>query len=251
LQIAQKFPVKIVPIKSSDFTFGRALNLGISESSGEFILIASAHVYPIDEFWIEKILEPFKNPQVALSYGRQIGNEITKFSEHQVFKKWFPDSINAIQEHPFCNNANAAIRKSAWQQFQYDESLTGLEDLDWAKRALILKYKIAYISDAVIAHIHEESPQRILNRYRREAIAYRKIFPEATFNFWDFIFLFSSNLLSDYYFATKQGVFLHNFSEIFTFRLMQFWGTYQGYQQKGEVSQVLKRRFYYPNKLNG
>lgn len=247
LKIAGEYPVKIIHIASSEFTFGRALNLGIQASQGEFIVIASAHVYPTDEFWIEKLLLPFQNPQVALSYGRQTGNEITKFSEHQVFKKWFPENVSAIQEHPFCNNANAAIRKSLWLQLQYDEKLTGLEDLDWAKRALILKHKIAYVSDAVIVHIHEETPQRILNRYRREAIAYKRIFPEASFSFWDFIFLFTSNLLSDYYYAMKQGLFWQEIAEIFTFRIMQFWGTYQGYQQKGEVSQLLKRRFYYPN----
>jgi glycosyltransferase involved in cell wall biosynthesis len=249
LKIAAEYPVKIVPIKSADFTFGRALNLGISHASGEFIVIASAHVYPTDEFWIEKLLLPFQNPVVALSYGRQIGNEITKFSEHQVFKKWFPEGINAVQDHPFCNNANAAIRKSMWQLLQYDESLTGLEDLDWAKRALVLKHKLAYVSDAVIVHIHEETPQRILNRYRREAIAYRRIFPEATFSFGDFLYLFPSNLLSDYYFAAKQGKFFEEFFEILIFRFMQFWGTYKGYSQKGEVSKLLKRRFYYPNKL--
>jgi rhamnosyltransferase len=247
LNIAQEFPIKIIHIASSDFTFGRALNLGISHAQGEFIVIASAHVYPTDEFWIEKLLAPFENPQIALSYGRQIGNEITKFSEHQVFRKWFPENISVIQEHPFCNNANAAIRKSLWLQLNYDENLTGLEDLDWAKRALVLKHKIAYVSDAVIVHIHEETPQRILNRYRREAIAYRRIFPEATFSFWDFVFLLSSNLLSDYYYALKQGIFWQEVAEIWLFRFMQFWGTYQGYQQKGEVSQVLKRRFYYPN----
>jgi glycosyltransferase involved in cell wall biosynthesis len=247
LKIASEYPVKIIHILSSEFTFGKALNLGIQAAKGDFIVIASAHVYPTDEFWIEKLIAPFQNPQVALSYGRQIGNEITKFSEHQVFKKWFPENVSAIQEHPFCNNANAAIRKSLWLQLQYDEKLTGLEDLDWAKRALVLKHKIAYVSDAVIVHIHEETPQRILNRYRREAIAYKRIFPEASFSFWDFIFLFISNLLSDYYYAAKQGLFWQEISEIFTFRIMQFWGTYQGYQQKGEVSQVLKRRFYYPN----
>ena len=153
LQIASQYPVKIISIKSEDFTFGRALNLGIREAQGEFIVIASAHVYPTNAFWLENLLAPFQNPQVVLTYGRQIGNELTKFSEHQVFKKWFPQDINVIQDHPFCNNANAAIRKTTWQTFQYDETLTGLEDLDWAKRALVLKHKIAYNSEAVIVHI--------------------------------------------------------------------------------------------------
>ncbi len=251
LAIAAEYPVQVVPILSADFTFGRALNKGIAVAQGDFIVIASAHVYPTDEYWIEKLLAPFQNPQVVLSYGRQIGNEITKFSEHQVFKKWFPEGISAVQDHPFCNNANAAIRKSLWELLPYDESLTGLEDLDWAKRALVLKHKLAYVSDAVIVHIHEETPQRILNRYRREAIAYRRIFPEATFSFADFLYLFPSNVLSDYYFAAKQGIFFRELSAIFVFRLMQFWGTYKGYQQKGEVSKLLKHRFYYPNKLKG
>ena len=248
--IAQEYPVKIVNILPQEFTFGRALNLGIAHATGDYMVFASAHVYPVDEYWLENLLVPFENPEVALVYGRQVGNEVTKFSEHQVFKKWFPDGIQALQDHPFCNNANAAIRKKIWEFLKYDETLTGLEDLDWAKRALILKYKLAYRSDAVIVHIHEETPERTLNRYRREAIAYRRIFPEAHFSLWDFCYLFPANVLSDWFHAAQQGVFRQECKNIFIFRLMQFWGTYKGYQQKGEVSQLLKRRFYYPNKIS-
>ena len=31
-----------------------------------------------------------------------------------------------------------------------------------------------------------------------------------------------------------------------TFRLMQFWGTYQGYRQSGPLTWQLRRTFYYP-----
>jgi rhamnosyltransferase len=248
--IAQEYPVKIVSILPQEFTFGRALNLGITHATGDYMVFASAHVYPVDEHWLANLLAPFENPEVALVYGRQVGNEVTKFSEHQVFRKWFPDGIQALQDHPFCNNANAAIRKKVWEFLKYDETLTGLEDLDWAKRALVLKYKLAYRADAVIVHIHEETPERTLNRYRREAIAYRRIFPEAHFSLWDFCYLFPANVVSDWFHAAQQGVFWQECKNIFTFRLMQFWGTYKGYQQKGEVSQLLKRRFYYPNKIS-
>jgi rhamnosyltransferase len=248
--IAQEYPVKIVSILPQEFTFGRALNLGITHATGDYMVFASAHVYPVDEHWLANLLAPFENPEVALVYGRQVGNEVTKFSEHQVFRKWFPDGIQALQDHPFCNNANAAIHKKVWEFLKYDETLTGLEDLDWAKRALVMKYKLAYRADAVIVHIHEETPERTLNRYRREAIAYRRIFPEAHFSLWDFCYLFPANVVSDWFHAAQQGVFWQECKNIFTFRLMQFWGTYKGYQQKGEVSQLLKRRFYYPNKIS-
>jgi hypothetical protein len=73
--------------------------------------------------WLERMLARFADPQVALVYGKQRGNETTKYSEHQVFAKWFPEKSNLNQDHPFCNNANAAIRWSLWEQLPYDETL--------------------------------------------------------------------------------------------------------------------------------
>jgi glycosyltransferase involved in cell wall biosynthesis len=249
--IAQQYPVRLVHIKPEEFTFGRALNRGIAAALGQYILIVSAHVYPTGNNWVEKMLEPFAaDARVALTFGRQVGNNITKYSEHQIFRKWFPPEPHwYLQDHPFCNNANACIRRDVWEHLPYDEQLTGLEDLDWAKKALQKGYLLAYVPEAPIVHIHEETPQRILNRYRREAIAYKRIFPEAHFSLRDFLYLFPTNVISDWYHAWQEGVFWNHWKEIILFRLMQFWGTYQGYQQRGEVSEMLKRRFYYPNKL--
>jgi len=250
LEIASKYPVKIVFIKSEEFTFGRALNKGIEAAQGEIMIFASAHVYPVNEKWIEHLVAPFENENTVLSYGKQVGHEtITQYAEHQVFKKWFPDESHWAQDHPFCNNANAAIRKSEWQQFPYDESLTGLEDLHWANYMLEKGKNIAYVAEAPIVHIHEERPSQTKNRYRREAIAYKKIFPQATFCFFDFLLLFISNTFADYAHAIKDGVFLKNLIRIPRFRYMQFGGTYQGYKHRGDVTQTLKKRFYYPNKI--
>ena len=59
LKIASRFPVRIVSIKPEEFSFGRSLNIGCEKAIGDFIVIASAHVYPIYKDWLEKILEPF------------------------------------------------------------------------------------------------------------------------------------------------------------------------------------------------
>jgi cellulose synthase/poly-beta-1,6-N-acetylglucosamine synthase-like glycosyltransferase len=100
--------VRILSIRPEQFSFGRSLNLGCSAASGEFIVIASAHVYPVYKDWLEQLLAPFVDPDVALVYGRQRGNEQTKYSEQQIFVRWFPAQSCPRQEHPFCNNANAA-----------------------------------------------------------------------------------------------------------------------------------------------
>ena len=247
--IASRYPTKILTIRKEEFSFGRSLNLGCQAAAGEFIVIASAHVYPVYRDWLETLLQPFANSQVALTYGKQRGNQITKYSEHKIFARWFPEQSNLNQGHAFCNNANAAIRRTLWQQLPYDEALTGLEDIDWAKRAIQKQYQIAYVADAEIIHVHNESPSRILNRYQREAIALKGIYPQEHFSLWDFIKLFVTNTGADYYHAWHEGLLGQNIGWIPQFRLMQFLGTYRGFTQSGPITSQLKQRFYYPATL--
>lgn len=247
LSIASRYPVRILHISPAEFSFGRSLNTGCQAASGDFVIIASAHVYPVYKDWLEKLLAPFSEPQVALVYGKQRGSETTKYSEHQVFAKWFPDQSNLLQNNPFCNNANAAIRRSVWQQLPYDESITGLEDICWAGGAMGRGYRIAYAADAEVIHIHDESYGQIYNRYRREAIAMKRIFPQEHFSLVNFLRLFVSNTLSDWQHARRDHALRENWLPIVLFRLMQFWGTYRGYKQHSPVTQQLRQKFYYPN----
>lgn len=247
LSIASHYPTKVVYVQPEDFSFGRALNAGCMAATGKFIVIASAHIYPKYNDWLEQLIAPFTNPKVALVYGKQRGNEITKFSEHQIFAKWFPDQSNLNQNHPFCNNANAAIRREVWERLPYDEELTGLEDIDWAKRAITLGYHLAYSADAEVIHVHNETPLRIYNRYRREAIALKRIFPHEQFHLRDFVCLLAGNVSNDYNHASHNGILLKNLLSIPIFRLMQFWGTYRGFSQSSPVTSQLKQTFYYPN----
>ncbi|MEM9773213.1 MAG: glycosyltransferase [Chloroflexota bacterium] len=249
VNIAKQFPIKLVSIQPEQFSFGRSLNLGCRVANGDILVFASAHVYPVYDDWLAELLAPFQDNSVALVYGCQRGNEVTKFSEHQIFARWFPSESNFKQEHPFCNNANVAIRKSLWEELPYDERLTGLEDIAWAKEILARGHLIAYNAKAEIIHVHDETASRVFNRYRREAIAMKTIFPDADFTFWSFLKLFVKNTIADYYYSVKEQSLFENFSDIFKFRLMQFWGTFKGYQQKNLTIGVLRQTLYYPRDL--
>jgi rhamnosyltransferase len=181
-----------------------------------------------------------------LVYGKQRGGKSTKYSEHQIFRKWFPGHSNSRQDHPFCNNANAAIRRKLWKGLSYNERLTGLEDLDWAKRAMAKGYYIAYSAEAEIIHVHNETLPHIYNRYQREGMAHKQIFPGQKFTLLDFVKTFTGNVIADYYHAWRDGAFQDNLN-IPLFRLMQFWGTYRGFAKSGPITNKLKERFYYPN----
>lgn len=240
-------PLYVVHIRPEQFTFGRSLNLGMAAARGEFAVVASAHVYPVYPDWLERLLAPFRDPQVALVYGRQRGDSQTRFSEQQVFARWYPGESQPRQAHPFCNNANAAIRRSLWERQPYDETLTGLEDLAWANWAMSQGLAIAYAAEAEVVHVHEDTLRGIYNRYRREAMAFKRIFPHERFGLWDLLRLFLSNAASDGWQAARQGKLWKYASEILWYRLMQFCGTYHGYRQPGLLTEALRRTFYYPN----
>ena len=245
VSIAESYGARVVRIPSAEFTFGRSLNYGIKAARREFVVIASAHVYPVYPDWLETLLRPFQDEHVALTYGKQRGYEGSKYSEHQIFHQWYPDVSNANQMTAFCNNANSAIRKSLWEQHPYDETLTGLEDLEWGKWAKEQGYKIAYSAEAEIIHIHNETPRGVYNRYRREAMALRRIYPESNFNFYDFLRLTTTNILSDLWHAAREGVLLKSISSIFWFRYMQFHGTRMGHRETSLITPQLRETFYY------
>lgn len=243
--IAESFGAQIVRIPATEFTFGRSLNLGIRAATRERIVIASAHVYPVYPDWLESLLRPFEDENVGLTYGKQRGPATAQFSEQQIYHRWYPDASQPRQATAFCNNANAAIRKSLWEENPYDEMLTGLEDLAWAKWAKEEGYDIAYVAEAEIIHVHNETPQGVFNRYRREAMAFKKIYPEAHFSVYDFLRLTSMNILSDLWHAAREGALSRNIKSIFRFRYMQFHGTRMGHRETSLITPQLRETFYY------
>ena len=245
VRAAETFGARIVQIPSSEFTFGRSLNLGIQAATREWIVIASAHVYPVYPDWLESLLRPLSDHRIALTYGKQRAPENAHFSEQQIYHQWYPDTSQPRQGTVFCNNANAAIRKSLWQKHPYDETLTGLEDLAWAKWAKEQGYDIAYVAEAEIVHVHHETPRGVYNRYRREGMAFKNIHPEAHFSLYDFLRLASMNILSDLWHAAREWRLWRNIPSIFWFRFMQFHGTRLGYRQSGRLTPQLRETFYY------
>lgn len=245
VRIAESFGARVVRIPSNEFTFGRSLNLGIGAATREFIVIASAHVYPVYPDWLEALLRPFANEKIALTYGKQRGPQTAKFSEQQIYHQWYPDIGQPRQSTAFCNNANAAIRKGLWERNPYDETLTGLEDLAWATWAKEQGFDIAYVPEAEIVHIHHETPKGVFNRYRREAMAFKRIYPETHFNLYDFLRLTTMNILSDLWHAVREGVLWKNIVPILWFRFMQFHGTRMGHRESSLVTPQLRETFYY------
>ncbi|MFS0901230.1 glycosyltransferase family 2 protein [Mycolicibacterium litorale] len=246
VEIAEAAGCRIVHISKKEFSFGRALNRGCAAANGDVLLFASAHVYPVYDTYVEHLSGAFDREGVAIAYGRQVGDERTKFSESRVMLKWFPNENIWDQGHPFSNNANAAVLKSVWQESPYDETLTGLEDLHFAQKAIERGHKVAYVADAPVVHVHEESWSVTRNRYRREAIAYARIVEGSKMSLPNAVGLALSNIAGDYIDAAKANRLRGNIAGIPMFRLAQFIGAWEGFRRPDHVSARLLERFYYP-----
>ena len=175
--IAAKRAHQLIRISSHDFTFGYSLNVGIKAAKGRYIVAVSAHTIPANKDWLEALVVPLINDKkVAMTYGRQSGMACSKFSEAEDFERTFGIVPRSENGPVFAvNNANSAIKKELWNKYPFDEKLTGLEDVDWARHWLDKGHQVLYQPDAHLYHIHEETWRQIRHRYYREAVAWRQM----------------------------------------------------------------------------
>ena len=246
LKIASEYGAIIVYIKKEDFSFGRSLNIGCKSANGDYFVFVSGHCIPSSKDWIENLLSPIRLGICGYTYGRQVGRDTTKFSEYQVFKKYYPNESIIPQEGFFCNNANAALAKDIWHKYKFDEELTGCEDKSLAKSYVNDGGKIGYVANAMVYHIHNESWIKIFRRYEREAIALQKIMPEIHISLIDLTKFIIVALLKDFRFALNNKVFLKEFYSILMYRFSQFIGSYKGNHFAKQVSRTMKQEYFFP-----
>jgi rhamnosyltransferase len=254
LAIAQEFGCVIQHISRDEFSFGRSLNIGCAASRGAFIVIVSGHCVPTNTSWLKELLRPLQDVQAGYVYGRQVGRDTTKHSEMQVFERYYP-ATDIVKEPGdfFCNNANSAILRPVWEQYKFDEELTGLEDLMLAKSYVSDGGAVMYVPNAVVYHIHDETLRQVKIRYEREAIALQQIYPQIHFSFFDLIRYVTTSLLSDWASALSKRRLKKEFFPSIAFRCMQYWGTRVGNNNHRILSGQLKQNYFYPNhkEVNG
>jgi 2-desacetyl-2-hydroxyethyl bacteriochlorophyllide A dehydrogenase len=171
-EIAEDRGAKVVRLESRDFTFGYSLNTGIRHATGKLLAIVSAHTVPLDEHWLSALVEPLREDKTAMVFGRQLGADVSKFSETQDFRRTFGSERRVLRPPRFfANNANSAVRKDLWERQPFDEALPGLEDIAWAKYWMERGHEVIYEPKAALYHIHEETWRQVRRRYHREAVA--------------------------------------------------------------------------------
>jgi glycosyltransferase involved in cell wall biosynthesis len=175
LSVAKEMGATIVEIKSEEFTFGRALNLGVEQATGDVIVGLSAHCLPKDHRWIELLLQPFEDQTVAGVYGRQLPFSDASVIERRGLREAYPLRDTPVDvQHAMFSNAHSAFRRDAWENVRFDEELSGSEDIDWAGRVLEDGGRIVYQPLSEVFHSHKETLKGVRTRFYREMLALRQ-----------------------------------------------------------------------------
>ena len=247
LEIATRHGARITRIRKSEFSFGRSLNMGCDFATGDILVFVSGHCVPVATDWLQRLCQPLLDGTVAFTYGRQIGDDDSNFSERRIFAKYFPDQSAVPQSGFFCNNANSAILRSVWQDNRFDEELTGLEDMELAKRLVAQGFKIGYVADAPVFHHHRETWAQVRRRFEREAIALRDIMPEVHLSRLDVVRFVLASTLGDWRAAARNGVTSSSRLDMARYRWNQYVGAFKGNRDHRVLSRAAKERFFYPN----
>jgi rhamnosyltransferase len=128
VDIARAAGVRLFEMRAEDFTYGRSLNLGCSNARGEIIVALSAHAYPWDEHWLERMVRAFDDEQVACACGYDAAPDGGKLEEPVL-----QDEAHA-RRHPRYGytNASGGFRAELWRQHPFREDMPMTEDKEWS-----------------------------------------------------------------------------------------------------------------------
>jgi rhamnosyltransferase len=247
LRIAQDHGCVITHIRREEFSFGRSLNRGCEAACGDILVFVSGHCVPTDEHWLQRLCQPILDGQAAYTYGRQLGGPDSRYSECRIFEKYYPAQSRIPQQGFFCNNANSALARQTWSTHRFDEELTGLEDMELAKRLVAAGGKVGYVAEAAVYHHHMESWSQVQRRFEREAIALQKIMPQIHVGLLDTARYIASSIQHDVRQAKANGGLKGRLQEIMRYRVAQYSGSYKGNHEHRKLSRSDKDHYFYPS----
>jgi rhamnosyltransferase len=187
--------VNIVSIDSKTFNHGTTRNLGAKHAQGEFVVMTVQDIVPVNELWLEQMMNHFDDEEVMGVCGQQVVPHHKDKNPHEWFRPQSEGEVKKIQfknedefvnlspseQKKLCNwdDVNAMYRKSALITLPFQHTVYG-EDMIWSKMALEAGFKLVYDYAIRVYHYHFQFPKYT---YKRTLIS--KLFAYKYFNVLD------------------------------------------------------------------
>ena len=154
LEKARQHNIKKI-ININKYFPGRALNKGIKEANGKYIVCLSAHCIPKNKFWLINLFKSIENnKKFAAVYGRQEPMSFSSLGDKRDLLITFGLDERIQKKDSFFHNANSIIKKDLLIKYPFDNKTTNIEDRLWAQKILKKGYQIFYSPKASVYHYH-------------------------------------------------------------------------------------------------
>lgn len=156
--------VKFIQIKKEDFDHGQTRDKAARLAIGDYILFMTQDAIPADNYYIENLIRPLVQKNIAMSSGRQIARIDARYSEKltRIFNYPENDFVRSKKDIPeygiktfFASDVCSAYRKRDYIKcggFPYPIPVG--EDMIMAAKFIYAGYSIAYVADARVIHSH-------------------------------------------------------------------------------------------------
>ena len=168
-KLKKEFPnIRLLTIKQKEFSFGRAINIGIENAQAKYCVLISGHSPPVNNQWLYYLKKAInEDSNIAGVYGKQIpfadANPVICLSEYTIFGDKRKEITHKTKEIHF-SNANSIINKEIWNKVKFNEVVPGAEDALWAKEVIQLGFKLIYEPKSIVYHSHNETLDQIKKR---------------------------------------------------------------------------------------
>jgi len=161
--------IEPIEMPAHEFTFGRSLNIGSAEASAPIVIALSAHAYPQDDGWAERMVAAFDDERVACACG----------ALEDPFGMPLDGPLKLDRElaaqAPFYGYSNAAggYRRSLWLRHPFREDMPGTEDKEWGWHWLNEDRLVLFDPALEVEHDHSHDPlPSVYERARREWVGF-------------------------------------------------------------------------------
>ena len=165
VEIANQYDCKVVNI--SNFSYGRAINLGINNTKNKYVLLLSAHAIPVGKSFFKNALEfLLTNTNVG---GLRFINSVENYERALV--------NDYLIEEPLKHGLMAAccvVVKDAWEKYKFDEDLECSEDKEWSDTIEKYGYKIYDLNETFFYFI-KRSRESLMSRYKNEMLVHYQL----------------------------------------------------------------------------
>lgn len=161
-------------ISSWEFNHGKTRNEGAKRSDAGILIFMTQDAIPENEHLIEELIRPMIDPDVAVTYARQLPTEDCALIERFGRGFNYPDQDMIKQSTDlkklgiktyFCSNVCAAYKRNVFDELEgFPRFVIFNEDMVFASKVIKAGKKIYYASKARILHSHNYSGKQQFKR---------------------------------------------------------------------------------------